>query len=45
VLEVRAANAGARKLYEELGFRDVGERRAYYADGENARLYAYEFTA
>jgi ribosomal-protein-alanine acetyltransferase len=45
VLEVRASNAGARKLYEALGFRDVGERRAYYADGENARLYAYEFTA
>lgn len=30
-LEVRAANAGARSLYEKFGFRQVGLRRNYYA--------------
>jgi [ribosomal protein S18]-alanine N-acetyltransferase len=29
-LEVRAGNAGARRLYERYGFRPVGVRRAYY---------------
>jgi polysaccharide biosynthesis protein PslH len=29
-LEVRESNAGARKLYEGLGFEMVGERPAYY---------------
>ena len=29
-LEVRPSNAGALKLYGELGFRHVGTRRAYY---------------
>ena len=33
-LEVRAGNEGARFLYEEQGFRQVGRRRDYYpADG------------
>ena len=33
-LEVRASNAGARALYEAMGFRQVGRRRDYYpADG------------
>lgn len=29
-LEVRPSNAGALKLYIDLGFRHVGTRRAYY---------------
>lgn len=29
-LEVRASNVGARKLYENLGFAQVGLRRNYY---------------
>ena len=36
-LEVRAGNAGAQALYEELGFRIAGRRVAYYTDdGEDA---------
>ncbi|HEX9801516.1 MAG TPA: GNAT family N-acetyltransferase [Thermoanaerobaculia bacterium] len=38
-LEVRAGNRPARGLYETLGFRLVGRRRAYYADGEDAVRY------
>lgn len=30
-LEVRESNRGAIKLYEDLGFRHVGRRKAYYA--------------
>lgn len=29
-LEVRESNAVARRLYERLGFREVGRRRGYY---------------
>jgi ribosomal-protein-alanine N-acetyltransferase len=29
-LEVRASNEGARALYEQIGFRQVGRRRDYY---------------
>ena len=29
-LEVRASNAPARRIYETLGFREVGRRRNYY---------------
>ena len=29
-LEVRASNAVARSLYEQLGFREVGRRENYY---------------
>lgn len=36
LLEVRADNAGARRLYERLGFRVLGTRPDYYADGEAA---------
>lgn len=35
-LEVREDNAAARALYGRLGFRTVGRRRAYYADGSDA---------
>ena len=38
-LEVREGNTAARKLYESLGFREVGRRRRYYQDnGEDAIL-------
>lgn len=30
-LEVRASNAAARALYRAMGFRDVGQRAAYYS--------------
>lgn len=38
-LEVRVSNAGARGLYEGEGWREVGRRPGYYADGEDAVLY------
>jgi len=31
-LEVRESNAGARALYREYGFYEVGRRKRYYAD-------------
>ena len=38
MLEVRASNAAAIALYEQLGFQHVGRRRGYYPDGEDACL-------
>lgn len=35
-LEVRPGNHAARALYRGLGFQEVGLRRRYYADGEDA---------
>jgi ribosomal-protein-alanine N-acetyltransferase len=35
-LEVRAANIAARRLYRQLGFRDLGIRRGYYGPGQDA---------
>lgn len=35
-LEVRSSNGAARALYGGCGFEEVGERRRYYADGEDA---------
>jgi ribosomal-protein-alanine N-acetyltransferase len=38
-LEVRPGNVQARRLYEGLGFHEVGRRRGYYVDtGEDALL-------
>lgn len=37
-LEVRSSNNKAIGLYEKYGFIDVGKRKRYYADGEDARL-------
>ena len=41
-LEVRAANAPARALYERLGLRLVGELPAYYGDGAAGVRYRGE---
>lgn len=38
LLEVRRSNLAARQLYRAFGFEEVGERVAYYADGEDALL-------
>jgi ribosomal-protein-alanine N-acetyltransferase len=35
-LEVRAGNVAARRLYRQLGFRDLGIRRGYYGPGQDA---------
>lgn len=37
-LEVRVSNAGARALYESLGFQQVAVRRRYYRDPEEDAL-------
>jgi len=39
-LEVHELNDPARRLYENLGFREVGQRKAYYLDGGCAVLYS-----
>ena len=37
VLEVRASNTAAQRLYERFGFRRLGRLRQYYkGDGEDA---------
>lgn len=36
LLEVSSENGGARALYAAAGFREVGRRRRYYADGSDA---------
>ncbi len=38
-LEVHEANQPARRLYEKLGFLEVGQRPRYYSDGGTAILY------
>lgn len=44
LLEVRAGNTPARRLYEGLGFTACGARRAYYTEPvEDAVLYEYSF--
>jgi ribosomal-protein-alanine N-acetyltransferase len=41
-LEVRTTNLGAITFYREMGFREVGVRRAYYRDGSDALVYSRE---
>src|SRR5690606_26310798 len=41
-LEVRPSNRAAQSLYRSLGFDEVGRRRAYYSDGEDAILLRAE---
>lgn len=45
VLEARASNVAALKLYEKLGFHSVGRRRAYYSHPvEDAILMTWRMT-
>jgi [ribosomal protein S18]-alanine N-acetyltransferase len=39
-LEVAAGNAAAIALYIAVGFGEVGRRRAYYRDGQDALVFA-----
>lgn len=39
-LEVHEENVPAQKLYEKLGFKEVGRRPRYYKDGATAILYS-----
>lgn len=36
ILEVRPSNQAAWSLYQSLGFVEVGRRKAYYSNGEDA---------
>lgn len=40
LLEVRPSNGAAVALYSSLGFSEIGRRRRYYDDGEDALLMA-----
>lgn len=37
-LEVRVSNLPAQKMYAKFGFEEVGRRKRYYRDGEDALL-------
>lgn len=41
ILEVRTSNISAQKFYEKLGFKNIGQRKKYYADGEDALTYQW----
>jgi ribosomal-protein-alanine N-acetyltransferase len=43
-LEVRAGNVAARRLYRQLGFRDLGVRRGYYGPGQDAIVMELRLT-
>jgi ribosomal protein S18 acetylase RimI-like enzyme len=38
-LEVRDTNPAAIRLYERSGYRPIGRRQGYYADGTDAHVY------
>lgn len=40
-LEVRVSNLAAIALYKKLGFAEVGRRRRYYENGEDALMMEY----
>ena len=44
-LEVRAGNVIARRLYRQLGFRDLGVRRGYYGPGQDAIVMELRLSA
>jgi ribosomal-protein-alanine N-acetyltransferase len=44
-LEVAATNAAARGLYGAAGFRQIGLRRRYYADGTDALMMSLALTS
>ncbi len=43
-LEVAAGNEAARALYTAAGFREVGRRSSYYADGGDALVLAAQLS-
>lgn len=43
-LEVRRSNAGARRMYEGYGFREIGVRPRYYENGEDAVVMLLEIS-
>lgn len=43
-LEVRKSNRGARTMYEQYGFSEIGVRPRYYEDGEDAVVMLLEIT-
>ena len=43
-LEVSTRNPAARGLYQQLGFAQVGRRRAYYADGSDALVLSLDLS-
>lgn len=42
-LEVRVSNETAIGLYRQLGFREVGRRKRYYENGEDALMMEYVY--
>ena len=42
-LEVRVGNREAIPLYRSLGFREIGRRKGYYDNGEDAILMEYNY--
>lgn len=42
-LEVRVSNLPAQKMYAKFGFEEVGRRKKYYRDGEDALLMTLRF--
>jgi ribosomal-protein-alanine N-acetyltransferase len=43
-LEVRASNFSAIGLYKKMGFAEVGRRKRYYENGEDALMMEFLFT-
>ncbi len=43
-LEVRRSNRGARRLYEDFSFSEIGIRPRYYEDGEDAVVMLLEIS-
>jgi len=44
-LEVRESNLAAISLYSKMGFAEVGRRKRYYENGEDALMMEYVFCA
>lgn len=38
-LEVRVSNISAQRLYQSIGMEQIGTRKRYYANGEDALIY------
>ncbi len=44
-LEVRESNLSAISLYRKMGFAEVGKRKRYYENGEDALMMEYLFAS